>query len=78
MEDGTHTVRLVLRDAPATSMRVQNIRDRQQAALVRVKLEKARARAGSAVQVSAYAGSGARTINGARLYGAAPVSAALE
>ena len=74
MEDGTHTVRLVLRDRAGHVYREsKTFVIASKPPVVRVKLDKPRARAGSAVQVAAYAGSSARTIT-ARLYGASPVS----
>ncbi len=72
LPDGTHPVRLILRDREGRVYKEQKtFVIFSKAPLVRAKLDKARYRHGEAVQVKAFASESARTIV-ARLHGAEP------
>jgi len=74
MPDGTHQVRLILRDRSGNVYREEkSFVIASRIPTVRVKLDKPRIRRGDMLRVSAYASSNTRTIT-ARLYGAMPVA----
>ncbi|HVX65178.1 MAG TPA: VIT and VWA domain-containing protein [Bryobacteraceae bacterium] len=73
LPDGTHSVRLILRDRQGRAFREsKTFVIASKPPQVRVKLERPRARRGEAVRLRVYASETSRTIV-ARMYGAAPV-----
>jgi Ca-activated chloride channel family protein len=74
MADGTHTVRLVLRDKQGRAFREsKTFVIASKPPSVRVKLEKARFRRGETVRIKAGASETSRTVV-ARMYGVSPVN----